>query len=201
MGLKKYIASQFAKPHGIGGKLACFAMNKMNKEMWRYLERQIKNDTTVLDIGFGNGFVLKRLLKRTNSNFFGIDISADMVKTATKKNHKAVKQGRLALTQSSIENIPFDKQFGQIYTMNTVYFWDDLQTALNEVYNKLQAGGEFLNVFRNKEWLDKKAGFTKYGFKKYTEQELLTATEKAGFKCKLATISPNTFCIHAEKFK
>ena len=138
-------------------------------------------------------------MKRTNSNFYGIDISADMVKTATKKNHKSVKQGRLTLAKSSIENIPFDKQFGQIYTMNTVYFWNDLQTALTEIYDKLQSGGKFLNVFRNKEWLDNKASFTKYGFKKYTEQELLTATEQAGFNVKMATIRPNTFCIHAEK--
>jgi len=190
MGFKRYWARQFANPHGFGRGIATFLMNRMNKQMCAVMQREIKNNTTILDIGFGNGYVLQKLIKQSNSTFYGIDISPDMVRTATRRNPKAT------LALSSVDHIPFDIKFGQIYTMNTVYFWNDLDTALKEIHDKLQLGGEFINIFRNKEWLDK-TSFTKYEFKKYTENELVDATKRAGFDTQLFEIKKGVYYIKA----
>ena len=70
--------------------------------------------------------------------------------------------------------------------------------TLQKIYENLERGGEFLNLFRNKEWLDKNS-FTIYGFAKYTEQELVDMTARAGFETELIPICAGTFCIRATK--
>jgi ubiquinone/menaquinone biosynthesis C-methylase UbiE len=198
MGFTNYWGRQFGNPTGLGGKVATFIMNRMNQPMYKTILRETKNNTNVLDVGFGNGYLLKKLLKKSNSTFYGIDISQDMVKTAKQKNRKFVSSARLHLTKATVENMPFDISFGQIYTINTVYFWNDLGASLNEIYNKLESGGEFFNVCYTKAYLDK-LGYTK-DFKKYTEQELLTATQLAGFTAEVIPIKQGkSFYVQAVK--
>jgi len=170
----------------------------MNRKMAKFVVENVKNDTTVLDIGFADGDILKQCLKKSNSKFYGIDISPDMVRLASQKNRQAMKKGRLVLRTASAEHMSFERPFGQIYTSNTVYFWVDPVVTLQKIYENLERGGEFLNLFRNKEWLDKNS-FTIYGFAKYTEQELVDMTARAGFETELIPICAGTFCIRATK--
>lgn len=166
--------------------------------MYKTVQKEIGNRIKVLDIGFGNGYMLKKLLKITDSIFYGIDISQDMVDFAFMKNFKYHKNGRLKLTKASVESIPFEEKFYQIYTINTVYFWSDLKSGLAEIYNKLEDHGEFINVCYTKQWLDR-LGYTK-SYKKYSEQELLKAYESVGFKAEIKTIkSGKSFYIKATK--
>ncbi|MDR0850468.1 MAG: class I SAM-dependent methyltransferase [Christensenellaceae bacterium] len=187
--MKKFWAQQFRKPTGFGGKISTFLMNVINGPMYKVIERSVKQNSTILDIGFGNGYALKQLLKLSNSVFYGIDISADMQKLACRKNKKSIERGRLHLAEASVEAIPFKQSFGQIYTINTVYFWEDLKAGFQEVYSKLEPGGEFLNICYTKQWLEK-TSFTQYGFAKYSEEELLSAAKEAGFLAELIPIKP-----------
>lgn len=198
MGFKEYWGGQFGKPTGFSGKIVTFLMNTMNKTMYKTVLREVGQNSCVLDIGFGNGYMLKKLLRKNNSKFFGIDISADMVNIATRKNKKATRQGKLKLAKASIESIPFENNFDQIYTINTVYFWQDLSKGLTSIYNKLDKGGVFFNVCYTKQWLDK-LGYTK-NYKKYTEDELLQATKSVGFNAEIVVIKPGkSFYIKAVK--
>ena len=198
MTFKEYWGKQFGNPTGFGGKIATFIMNKMNKAMYKVVLNKIYQKTSILDIGFGNGYLLKKHIKKNNSNFFGIDISQDMVSIATKRNKNAIRQGKLQLIKASVDEIPFEKTFGYIYTINTVYFWQDLKNGLQEIYNKLEVGGEFLNLCYTKKWLDK-LGYTK-NYKKYTEEELLRATQEIGFVAEIIVIKQNkSFYIKAIK--
>ncbi|MCL1904669.1 MAG: class I SAM-dependent methyltransferase [Methanomassiliicoccaceae archaeon] len=179
MGFKEYWGRQAGNPTGIGGRIVTFVINRMNRPMYDAVLEHIENCSDVLDIGFGNGYMFKRSLKISDSKFYGIDISHDMVKLASKKNKKAVRDGRLVLAEASVDDIPFDNGFDLIYTINTVYFWNDLHLGLETVYGKLKENGIFLNVCYTKKTLES-LGFTQH-YRKYTEEELSEAAREAGF--------------------
>ena len=161
-------------------------MNRMNGALYDAVLNEVGNGSEVLDIGFGNGYMLKKLLRNTDSKFFGIDISGDMVKLAGKKNKKDVRNGRLTLMKASVDDIPFDNGFDIVYTINTTYFWNDLDAGLAEIYSKLRDGGVFILVCYTKQMLDRLSSAENY--KKYLEHELTGALEKAGFGTELIHI-------------
>ena len=186
MGFNKYWAKQFAFPHGLGGKIATFIMNRINRPQYKAVEGFFnkENNGRVLDIGFGNGYLLKRLSKRFVAEYYGVEISKDMLKTAGKKCKKLSDN----LILGSAQELPFENNyFDLIYSVNTVYFWTDLEKGLSEIFSKLKAGGRFINVFYDKKWLDK-LSLSKYGFTKYNCGELKSITERQGFEVVLREI-------------
>jgi len=199
MKFKEYWGKQFGNPRGLGGKIATAIMNRMNKQMYDAVAREIKTHERVLDIGFGNGLMFKKLSKSCNARLFGVDKSPDMVRLVSRKYKKLIKSGRLVLKQGNVLDIPYDKTFNQIFTINTVYFWPDLEDALFQINTKLNKGGEFINACYTKEYLDE-IKFTSVGYNKYTMQELLQATLDAGFRAELVVTEPGkSFFIKAVK--
>ncbi|MDR0334871.1 MAG: class I SAM-dependent methyltransferase [Methanomassiliicoccaceae archaeon] len=187
-GLKGYWSRQFAHPRGFGGRIATFAMNRMNTAMYDAASEHIPGKGHILEIGFGNGFMLERLLKRSGGRFYGVDISTDMVRAAAKRNRKAVKDGRLMLSEGSADRIPFTQKFDLVYTINTVYFWPDLNAGLREIMKNLRDGGVFLNVFYSKEMLNR-LKTADHGYNKYTPEELKKAAEDNGFTAEIIPIA------------
>jgi ubiquinone/menaquinone biosynthesis C-methylase UbiE len=184
MNIIKYIGTQFANPRGIGGLISTFFMNLLNKSQYRCVRKLILkyNPNAVLDIGFGNGYLLKQLSSESNADFYGIDISDDMIKQATKRNNKKIQAGKMTLDKGSVSKLNYHNDFlDYIYTVNTVYFWEDLRQGYSEVFRVLKEGGTFANIFYSKEWLDK-LRYTKYDFKKYDPEELENEVLKLEFK-------------------
>ena len=66
-------------------------MNVINRKMYKKTVALIntKSDDKVMDIGYGNGYLLKYLYQKTKSDLYGVDISEDMLKLATKRNKEA----------------------------------------------------------------------------------------------------------------
>ncbi len=64
----EYIGSQFGNPHGFVGRICCVIMNVINKSMYKKTVDLIdaKSDDKVMDIGYGNGYLLKYLYKKQN---------------------------------------------------------------------------------------------------------------------------------------
>jgi SAM-dependent methyltransferase len=186
MGFNKWLSGQFRRPSGLGGRMVACFMNRQNAALYDAVINEVGNGLDVLEIGFGNGQLLKTLLAGTDSRFFGIDISPDMVRLANGRNREAVRDGRLTLAEASVDDIPFKKGFDVIYSINTVYFWDDLRTGLEEIYSKLRDGGKFLNVCYTKEALDSLSQTKTY--KKYMEEEFLDAARSVGFDPEIVPI-------------
>lgn len=183
MNVTKYIGRQFANPKGIAGKISTYFMNRLNGKQYKSVIRLFHeiNPKNVLDIGFGNGYLLNKLAVKEDTHFYGIEISEDMLKQAGKRNRKAIKDGRMSLHIGNVHQIPFeDSAFDFIYTVNTVYFWDDLEKGYLEIMRVLKEGGVFINVFYTKEWLDK-LRYTKYDFHKYSQKEIRNGIKKIGF--------------------
>lgn len=180
----EYIGSQFGNPRGFIGRVCCVIMNIINKAMYKNTVSliDISPDANLLDIGYGNGYLLKYVYKKTKANLYGIDISEDMKTQATKKNMLAQRDGKLFLDIGDCCDLKYaDDFFEAITSINTVYFWQDTVKGLSEIHRTLKAGGAFYNVVYTKEWLDKLA-YTEKGFKKYGEQELAAFGRKAGFE-------------------
>ena len=203
MNFVKFIGTQFSNPRGFWGKISSYFMNHLNKKQYKSvmkLFRELKPEY-VLDIGFGNGYLLEALSKKNNTIFYGIEMSESMLNSARKRNHGMIHNKKMFLSLSDVVHMDFkDSIFDFIYTVNTVYFWSDLKKGYSEVYRTLKSGGAFANVFYTKAWLDK-LSYTKYDFTKYSQNELLNEIKKMSFsKVELIEIKKDcAYCLVAWK--
>ena len=104
----------------------------------------IQDGWTMLDIGCGGGATLQRLLKRSQeAQVYGIDISEESVAKAKKVNAKVLDK-QVFVTQGSAEKLPYeDGKFDLVTAVETVYFWPNLPSCLQEVRRVLKSGGKF----------------------------------------------------------
>ena len=164
----RYVGSNFGNPNGIGGKISTKIMNILNQNQYKVILEKIelKPNNNILDIGFGNGYLIKKLFeKNIPINIYGIEISKDMLNSVSQKNKINIKEGRLKLFLEDISKTSFEENvFDKIYTVNTIYFWNELEKCFSEIKRTLKPNGIFLNVIYTKEYLNKIV-YTKYGFK------------------------------------
>jgi len=199
----KYIAQQFGNPTGFGGKISTFIMNCLNKKLYKAVVDNLNVQTTdtILDIGFGNGYLVHKLSKEILQKIYGIDISSDMLKVATEKSREKIEQGKVELLLGDVLKLPFENDLmDKIYTINTIYFWQDIHKGLAEIKRVLKPNGIFLNVIYLKEWLDK-LPITQYGFSKYTAEQIEKITTESGLKIEriFEIQSKKSICIIARK--
>jgi arsenite methyltransferase len=179
----EYIGSQFGNPRGFVGICCCFIMNTINRAMYTNVVKSIEIDkqSNILDIGYGNGYLIQKIYKKYQPNIFGIDISKDMMDIAIKRNQKAAKEGKINLSVGDCCQLSYeDNTFIAVTSVNTIYFWSDVQTGLSEIYRALKKDGIFYNVVYSKEWL-KKLSYTKKGFQFFDKEDLIQLGKNAGF--------------------
>jgi SAM-dependent methyltransferase len=200
----KYVGKNFRNPNGIGGKILTKLMNILAQKQYNAVLENIclnQNDV-ILEVGFANGYLIKKLFnKNIPVNIYGIDISNDMVKNVTIINKHYIENGQLKLSVENINKTSFgEKTFDKIYTVNTIYFWDNMDKCLTEIKRILKTGGIFINVFHTKEYLDKII-YTKHGFQKYTAEQIEKSTKDNGLEVikKIEIIKDKTYCIISRK--
>ena len=123
-----------------------------------------------------------------------------MLNSVSQNNKLNIKEGKLKLFLEDISKTSFEENvFDKIYTVNTIYFWNELEKSFSEIKRTLKPDGKFLNVIYTKEYLDKIV-YTKYGFKKYTVEEIIDITERNGMKIiDIIEIRKNkSYCIISE---
>lgn len=180
----EYIGGQFGNPHGFVGKVCCMIMNVINNAMYKKTVSllDLSQNDKVLDIGYGNGYLLECIYKKSESCLYGIDISEDMKIQASKRNIKAKCDNKLFLDVGDCCNLKYgDDFFDAVTSINTVYFWSDTVKGLSEIRRTLKTGASFYNVVYTKEWLDK-LSYTEKGFKKFSPKQLAEFGRKAGFR-------------------
>lgn len=183
--LSEYIGSQFGNPRGAFGKICCVIMNIINRAMYISVANNanIHDNATVLDIGYGNGFLIQRLYRKNSytTKIYGIDVSEDMLFTASKRNKKAIENEKVELLLGNCCDLPFDNQvFNVITSVNTIYFWPDTLKGLTEIHRVLKEDGVFYNAVYTKEWL-KKLSYTKKGFTLFEKEQYVDLGIQAGF--------------------
>jgi ubiquinone/menaquinone biosynthesis C-methylase UbiE len=158
-------------------------MNIANKKLYCKVADTILEHSgrKILDVGVGNGYLEKIISGKTNVVVTGIDISEDMIKNASQRNHAAVQQGRVILSLGDCCDLKFpDGKFDAVASINTIYFWPDTIKGLSEIRRVLKDNGIFVNAVYSQEWL-KKLSYTKQGFKFFSKNDYISDGKKAGF--------------------
>ena len=199
----KYIAQQFGKPTGFGGKISTLIMNCLNRKLYKAVIENLNIQTTdtILEIGFGNGYLIRKVSNKDPKKMYGIDISPDMLKLTSRKSQKKIEQGKVELLLADVQDLPFENDLiDKIYTINTVYFWQDIQRGFAEVKRVLKPNGLFFNLIYLKEWLDK-VPVTQYVFSKYTAEQIKKITDESGLKIEriFEIQSKKSICVIARK--
>jgi ubiquinone/menaquinone biosynthesis C-methylase UbiE len=204
--LIKYVSHNFGNPHGIGGNISTTIMNIMNQRQYKSVLKniQLKPDETILDIGFGNGYLIHQLCKQNIPvKIYGIEISNDMFNKVSIKSKQNIDAGKLKLFLENINETSFEQNtFDTIYTVNTFYFWNELNKCFSEIRRILKPNGIFMNVIYTKQFFDRTV-FSKYGFNKYTVEEIETITKNNGLEIiRIMEIQKNkSYCIISENAK
>lgn len=185
MNIDKLFASQLRKPNGLLGYLfADLYLNWENRSIIHHTVELLKVQPQehLLDIGFGGGLSIRLMATAVQTGrVTGIDLSEPMVAKARKKFARKISQGRVRVVQGSVSKLPFvDGEFDKISAIHTLYFWPELERALQEVYRVLKPGGLFAVALHSKQKMEA-FPLTKHGFSLFTEKEVANLLESSGF--------------------
>jgi SAM-dependent methyltransferase len=177
----RWLARQFARPHGLAGRLLLgpwldrisVAMNRLVLDQ---LEARPGDD--VLEIGFGGGSLLGMLVEETRGRVIGVDISEAMVRRARRR---FAREPRVEVHVGSVERLPLaDAAVDRACSVNNIYFWPDPAGAMAELGRVVRPGGRLAIAFEPADELRKWPGH-RFGFRLFKEEEVRALMESAGF--------------------
>lgn len=179
----KILAQNLANPQGEKGVEIGEMMNATNIGMTLESIKilLIEDGEHILEIGHGNAGHVKSLLSLAqNVKYTGIDISETMQHEAKRLNENFKSQADFILYEG--RKLPFeDEVFDKIFTVNTVYFWENPVEFLNEIYRVLKNTGTFVLTFAQRDFMEK-LPFTKFNFNLYNNDEMEELISESRFK-------------------
>lgn len=105
----------------------------------------LSTNARVLDVGCGSGWAT-RLIAETavHGRVVGIDISDEMVSLA---QSSSAAFSNVDFKVASAEGLPFkDGEFTHAFSMESLYYYSNMSSALREIYRVLENGGRFVTV-------------------------------------------------------
>ena len=123
-------------------KLELQALETAEERIPLYLEVELKDAKSILDLGCGSGNVTKDIARLTKGKVIGIDGSDSMIKVARDvlKDYKNVE-----LCVGGAEYTPFDDNIFDIVTCNLLLMWaNNPQQVVNEMARVVKPGGRVL---------------------------------------------------------
>ena len=119
------LRKQMAKPQGALGWVAghLMAINSGERSEWVFSLLDLNPQDRVLEVGFGPGADVRRA-SLAAASVAGIDHSEVMVKQASRRNAKAIREGRVELKLGSANRLPFpEAHFDKIFAIYSAQFW------------------------------------------------------------------------------
>ncbi|EJE2822432.1 class I SAM-dependent methyltransferase [Listeria monocytogenes] len=177
--LINYLSEQAANPRGIIGEITTKIWSSYFEDLskWTISNTELSNVNHVLDIGYGGGSNVKNLAElNKNWTIYGVDISEESYKTATKLNKKAINNGTVKLSIQDVALMNYQADFFDlVYAIQTHMYWDNPQEGFEEIYRVMSQDGVLI-LSSEKDKID-------YHMDEYKTTALLTALLKEiGFR-------------------
>jgi SAM-dependent methyltransferase len=152
-----------------------------NQQLLRLLD--VRSSDHVLEVGFGHGRTIERVAALAPEGFVaGVDLSAEMVRMATRRLRNFVREQRVELQLGDSAKLPYaDGRFDKVYSLHTLYFWPDPAEHLREIHRVLKPGGRFAIGFSPGEDEQARANFPATIYRFYNTDEVRGLIEDAGF--------------------
>ncbi|MEX2485146.1 MAG: class I SAM-dependent methyltransferase [Brumimicrobium sp.] len=181
----KALASQLRQPEGEAGVQVAELMNETNNKMICHSIHHLNmlDNNRVLELGHGNCSHLKYLLKqRTNLTYYGLETSELMKNEAQKINSSFLDKKVASFHLYGGLEIPFsDNYFDRVFTVNTIYFWDNPKLLISELHRVIKQSGILNITFVEGESM-KKLPFTQYGFSYYNKDKIAQLISNVSFR-------------------
>jgi SAM-dependent methyltransferase len=192
MSFMSWLINQSGKPSGLAGRINLWRMGRRHSELteWGLAHVTVGRGDVILDVGCGGGKTVARLAAMaTEGKSYGIDYSDASVAASRRANRQAIASGRVEILSGSVSRLPFrEGMFDLVTTVETHYYWPDLDADAREIQRVLKSGGTFILIaeaYMNHRYdqllpkLEKLQGIVKYSLLSADEhREMLL---KAGF--------------------
>ena len=139
---------------------------------------------TFLDVGCGNGWVVKKISKNNNcKKAIGIDKSKKMIKQASKKTNNIKEE----FIHTDIESWKYRGKFDFVFSMESLYYADSIEIALQKIYKLLKPGGQLFcgtDFYTDNKATARWASIMKIQMHLHSKKEWRQLFFNAGFKVK-----------------
>ena len=180
--LARFVARQLSHPSGlIGAQVLPRLWNRRNRALKdvAFDALELQPDDRVLEVGFGGGYLLHRMAVVVNQGLLaGVDASRVMVDYAKKRDLPHL--GSIEVCCACAENLPYRaRYFTKVCSVNSLFYWSDIEGALSELARVLAVGGRLVLCFTCAESLQGK-GFTRHGVMLHEDDAVEEFLEAAG---------------------
>ncbi len=143
---------------------------------------------TFLDVGCGNGWVVRKITKEKScKKAIGIDKSKKMIIQAKKK----IENEKEAFFHTDIESMKHGGKFDFIFSMESLYYADSINAALEKIYKLLKPGGQFFcgtDFYTDNKATARWAGIMKIQMHLHSKKEWKEFFKNVGFNVKTKNI-------------
>ena len=139
---------------------------------------------TFLDVGCGNGWVVRKIADENNcKRAIGIDKSKKMINQARKKKSNKKEE----FVHTDIESWDYKGRFNFIFSMESLYYADSIEMALDKIFKLLKPGGQFFcgtDFYTDNKATARWATIMKIQMHLHSKKEWRIFFQNAGFKVK-----------------
>jgi SAM-dependent methyltransferase len=185
MELLKAIGNQMQYPKGFFGKVlfAWMTPKTIAHARWTADLLEIQPEDKIIEIGFGNGANIKLLLQKAiRGSVTGAEISKTAIEMASKKNAKAISEGRVKLHLAQGNALPSENNvFDKACSVATAYVIEDPGAVFKEMFRVLKPKGRAAVTFPVRENFMRFKPVATEGFYLHELADLEAAFRNAGF--------------------
>ncbi|MEG3659365.1 class I SAM-dependent methyltransferase [Arenibacter palladensis] len=185
MKLLNLIGKQMQYPKGFLGKVlfAWMTPKTIAHARWTADLLEIQSEDKIIEIGFGNGANIKLLLQEAiRGSVTGVEISKTAIEMASKKNAKAISEGRVKLHLAQGNAIPTENEvFDKACSVATAYVIEDPGAVFQEMFRVLKPKGRAAITFPVRENFMRFKPVATEGFYLHELSDLEAAFHNAGF--------------------
>jgi len=180
----KALALQLGCPSGDAGIAIGEIMNTSNIGMTTetIFSLQLSDGEQVLELGHGNAAHLSEIFQQAEGlHYTGLEISQTMQTEAQQLNMEFCRKNQAVFHCYDGHTLPLESNsFHKIFTVNTIYFWENPERLLAELYRVLRPKGLLAITFAQKEFMQT-LPFVQFGFRIYNTADILDLTQAIPF--------------------